>query len=57
MKKYVVMVDYGVEGWKIQDETDDFQEAVQIRESAMFGSTVVIFKPVELVVTEKEAGL
>lgn len=55
MKKYVVMVNYGVyEGWKIQDEMDDFQAAVRLRDTcAGYSQEVVIFKPVELIVTEK----
>lgn len=56
VKTYVVMIDYGAEGWKIWAETDDFSEAVAKRDDCMgLGSGVVIFKPVELVITEKAA--
>ena len=47
-KKYVVFVNYGIEGWKIHSEFDDFYEAHRSYEEAMgFGSEVVIFSPVE----------
>lgn len=55
MKTFVVMIDYGCEGWKIHAETDDFQEAIAKREEGLrYYSDTVIFRPVELVVTEKE---
>ena len=58
MKKYVVMTDYGLEGWKITGETDSFPYAVKLRDTSMGdgNENVVIFKPVELVVTEKETS-
>lgn len=54
MKTYVVMTNYGVEGWKIAGETDDFQEAVKLREAALgYGEEdVVMFKPVKIKYTE-----
>ena len=55
MKTFVVMIDYGSEGWKIHAETDDFQEAVAKREEGLRNyNDTVIFRPVELTVTEKE---
>lgn len=59
MKTFVVFVNYGMEGWKIADETDDFNEAVMIREHSMGmgNSDVVIFRPVILEVREKRGGV
>ena len=53
MKKYVVMADYS-EGWIIAGESDDFSEAVRIRENTLGSgvSHVVIFRLVEFVVSE-----
>ena len=54
-KKYVVMVDYHTEGWSIQAETDDFDEAVKMREEAAITccARAILFKVVETTVTEK----
>lgn len=55
-KKYIVIEDHGSEGWSIHRETDDFNEAVIMRETCMANAAndkVYIFKSVELVVTEK----
>ena len=54
-KKYVVMVDYRSEGWSIQAETDDFDEAVKMRDEAAINccTRAVLFKVVEMTVTEK----
>lgn len=55
MKKFVVMVNYVFDGWKIHAETDSFEEAVAKREECLSISKYVsIFKPVELVITEKD---
>lgn len=55
MQHYVIMSDYTSEGWKIVGETDDFQEAVKMREQGLKQCCdTVIFKPVKLVVTEGE---
>jgi hypothetical protein len=36
MKKYVVMTDYGpYEGWAISGDSDEFSEAVKIREASL----------------------
>ena len=57
MKTFVVMIDYGIEGWKIHAETDNLQEAVAKREEGLRNySDTVIFRPVELTVTEKEVS-
>lgn len=57
-KAYVVMAYYYTEGWNAVAESDDFQEAVKHRDYwlGMGNSLVQIFKPVELVVTEKESN-
>lgn len=54
MKKYVVMVNYGLEGWKIAEQTSRFDRAVRVREEQMSlgNSEVAIFTPVGVGVTE-----
>lgn len=54
MKKYVVMCNYGSEGWKIHAQVDTFPEAWTAREEAKGAlcSEVVIFKNVEVNVSE-----
>ena len=55
MKKIVVMINYGIEGWKIHAETDSFEEAVAKRDEGLgISRNTFIFKPVELVIKEKE---
>lgn len=57
MKAFVVMTNYyGYEGWKISGDTDDFEEAVAMREQSlsMGNSEVVIFRPVILEIKEKQ---
>jgi len=51
MKKYVVMIDYGdYEGWKIQGDTNDLDEAITMRESVLhYGNEVAIFQRVQLI--------
>lgn len=48
------MTNYGIEGWKITGQTDDFDKAVQIRENSMSNgnSEVQIFKTVRLTISE-----
>lgn len=43
-KKYLVMIDYGIyDGWKIHAETDEWAEAVKLRnEACSFGVNEVI---------------
>ena len=59
-KKYLVLINYGsYEGWKIHGETDDWQEAVNLREEARSfgGSEVIICAYCPLVVLDgREAG-
>jgi hypothetical protein len=47
---FVVMVNYGLEGWKIADQADFLLEALKIREREMSlgNAEVVIFKTVNL---------
>mgnify|MGYP001593045834 CR=1 FL=1 len=54
MKKYVVMTDYHTAGWVITGESDDFDEAVKLRDDSMGNGNrnVVIFSPVKFVVSE-----
>lgn len=48
MKTFVVMIDYGMEGWKIHAETDDLQEAVAAREQGLrYSCNTVIFRQAE----------
>lgn len=49
MKLYVVMINYGSEGWKIWKECDSFDEAILAREEGLGNGNhqVVIFKPVK----------
>jgi hypothetical protein len=55
MKKFVVMINYGVDGYRIHAETDSFEEAVAKREEGLsISENTAIFKPVELVITEKD---
>lgn len=53
MKRYNIFVDYGLEGWKIEGQTDDFDEAVEYHFLALRnGHQTWIFKPVFLDITE-----
>ena len=55
MKTYVVMTDYHIEGWRIDIETDSFDDAIKARENSMSNGNrnVRVFKNVELIITEK----
>jgi len=47
--EFVVMADYGSEGWKVQGEIDELDHAVRIREEALnLSSNLVIFRPVKI---------
>jgi hypothetical protein len=52
--QYVVMVNYGLEGWKPWGETNDFGEAVSLREEAMGSGSheVIIMRPVRIIYKE-----
>lgn len=53
-KKYIIFVDYGMEGWKPWKSTDDPQEAIQAREeclSMMGNREVFILRPIKLIQT------
>lgn len=53
LKAFVVMSNYGSEGWSVILQTDDFKEAVERRELGLCnGSPTVIFRPCALVVAE-----
>lgn len=52
MKKYVVMIDYGTEGWKIQAETDNWDEAVEAWKGALRNGRAEIFKTVRMFIAE-----
>lgn len=56
MKKYLIFVNYYSDGWKIWSETDDFDEAIKIRDEIMgLGNPeVIIVKPVILEIIEKK---
>jgi hypothetical protein len=49
MKRYVVMHDYGGEGWKITAECDSLLDAVRAREADLSngGGTVQIFEAMD----------
>lgn len=51
-KRFVVFVNYGLEGWKIHEQTDDAQEALKFRDQAMScgNEEVVIFSPAQFAV-------
>jgi hypothetical protein len=57
-KKFVVMVNYYSEGWSIAGQTDQFDEAVRIREEKMCcgNSEVVIFRRVKTLTVEVPPG-
>lgn len=56
---YVVMTNYGIEGWKIQIGTDDLQEAIDHREMchAQGVGETEIFQPLRFIVDPKSLAL
>ncbi len=54
MKQYVVFVNYGLEGWKIWEQSDSFEEAIKAREAALSNGNfdVVIFKRAQWITNE-----
>lgn len=57
-RKYIVMIDYGLEGWKVHAQTDDWKNAIVHWKTAMSlgNQDVQIFKNVEMNILENDAG-
>ncbi len=57
MKRYLVMHDYGYEGWRVQAECDTVLEAVNARESDIrnAGGEVIIVEHIPVLAAYRQA--